>query len=96
MLLYLCFPFQTVTLVGMVVKHIFPGMRDYVALGRGPFKLKPFAVTMMTINRSFDISCAQQDLGYTPLVPFKESWPLTIDWFNNNRSFWDDPSKKEK
>eukprot|EP00755_Sulcionema_specki_P004500 Sspe_Gene.30222::Locus_14864_Transcript_1_1_Confidence_1.000_Length_1320::g.30222::m.30222 len=44
-------------------------------------KLTPFTVRMLTINRWFDISNAQRDLGYYPIVPFKEGWEETIEWF---------------
>lgn len=47
-------------------------------------KLVPFAVKMLLIHRYFDISAAKKDLKYTPLIPFEQGWPQTIDWFKNN------------
>ena len=32
------------------------------------------AMRMMVIDRSFDISNAEKDLGYKPVKSFKESW----------------------
>mmetsp|Transcript_21493 Transcript_21493/g.48951 ORF Transcript_21493/g.48951 Transcript_21493/m.48951 type:complete len:160 (-) Transcript_21493:48-527(-) len=49
------------------------------------FKLNRFAVKMMVIDRWFDITSVQEDLGYQPLKPFSEAWPETIEWFRKNR-----------
>jgi nucleoside-diphosphate-sugar epimerase len=76
-----------VVLVGKMLK-LLPSVRDYVNKGRGPFKLNPFAVKMMTIDRSFDISAARKDLKYEPLVPFDMAWDNTIKWYSENRHFW--------
>jgi nucleoside-diphosphate-sugar epimerase len=48
------------------------------------FKLTPFTVTMMTMNRWFDCSAAVRDLGYKPILSFQTEWPNTIDWFRKN------------
>lgn len=48
------------------------------------FKLGWFTLRMMTINRWFRITNAQQDLGYEPVVSYKEAWPDTIEWFRDN------------
>jgi nucleoside-diphosphate-sugar epimerase len=55
-------------------------------------KLNPFAVKMLTIDRHFDISGAERDLKYTPLVTFDEGWKGTIEWFKAN---WLPKYKKE-
>ena len=48
------------------------------------FKLKPFTVKMMIIDRYFDISNAKRDLKYEPLITFGEGWAETIEWFKTN------------
>ncbi|KAG7345636.1 nucleoside-diphosphate-sugar epimerase [Nitzschia inconspicua] len=48
------------------------------------FKLKPFTVKMMIINRYFNIKNAKRDLQYQPLKTFDEGWKETIDWFKVN------------
>lgn len=35
-------------------------------------KLNPFSVKMLTMHRWFDISAAEQDLKYKPVIGFKE------------------------
>jgi nucleoside-diphosphate-sugar epimerase len=52
------------------------------------FKLTPFAVTMMTIDRWFDITNAEEDLGYKPVVEHDEAWSHTIKWFKDRPEFW--------
>lgn len=47
-------------------------------------KLNPFAVTMLVIDRNFDISAAMKDLHYKPLIQFKDGWAQTIEWFKLN------------
>ncbi len=47
-------------------------------------KLNPFNVKLMTMHRWFDISNAQRDLQYQPIIGFKEGWADTIDWFRIN------------
>eukprot|EP00238_Polyblepharides_amylifera_P000182 CAMPEP_0196572380 /NCGR_PEP_ID=MMETSP1081-20130531/2445_1 /TAXON_ID=36882 /ORGANISM="Pyramimonas amylifera, Strain CCMP720" /LENGTH=355 /DNA_ID=CAMNT_0041889687 /DNA_START=20 /DNA_END=1087 /DNA_ORIENTATION=- len=52
-------------------------------LGR-KFKLTPFSVKMMVINRYFIIDAAKRDLGYEPVISFENGWASTIDWFKEN------------
>jgi len=47
-------------------------------------KLNPFAVKMLVINRYFDISAAERDLKYKPVIPFEQGWAQTIEWFKEN------------
>ncbi len=51
-------------------------------------RLTPFVVTMLTIDRYFDISNAEKDLGYTPLVQHDVAWQKTLEWFKNHRAWW--------
>ncbi|MEM6995186.1 MAG: NAD-dependent epimerase/dehydratase family protein [Myxococcota bacterium] len=44
-------------------------------------KLNTFAVRMMVIDRYFDISAAERDLHYVPLMSFDEGWADMIAWF---------------
>jgi len=48
------------------------------------FKLNPFAVRMMTMDRWFNTSAAAKDLKYRPILDFKKEWPNTIKWFREN------------
>jgi len=48
------------------------------------FKLKPFTVNMLIIDRYFNIKNAKRDLQYKPLVSFADGWPQTIEWFKVN------------
>eukprot|EP00662_Eupelagonemidae_sp_cell21_P037340 gene37340-23668_t len=64
------------------------GEEPYVHRGRGPFKVRPFAIRMMMIDRSFDISAAREDLGYQPVYTFDQAWGRTLRWFKDNRSAW--------
>ena len=47
-------------------------------------KLNPFAVKMLIIHRYFDISGAQRDLKYEPIITFEQGWAGTIEWFQKN------------
>lgn len=47
-------------------------------------KLNPFAVKMLVINRHFNISAAENDLKYKPVIEFEEGWKQTLDWFKEN------------
>jgi len=51
-----------------------------VLLGK-KLKLNPFTVKMLTMNRWFAFDRAERDLGYKPIIGFKEGWADTIDWF---------------
>ncbi|CAD2220099.1 NAD(P)-dependent steroid dehydrogenase-like protein [Angomonas deanei] len=48
------------------------------------FKLNVFNVFVLTMNRWFDISAAENDLKYQPIIPFDEGWQDTIEWFKAN------------
>jgi nucleoside-diphosphate-sugar epimerase len=45
------------------------------------FKLTPFSVRMLLINRYFDISNAKRDLKYEPIYSKADAWEITMDWF---------------
>lgn len=45
------------------------------------FKLTPFNVKMMTMNRYFDITNGRRDLKYEPVVTFDKGWRETVEWF---------------
>eukprot|EP01061_Rhynchopus_euleeides_P047085 TRINITY_DN9263_c0_g1_i2.p1 TRINITY_DN9263_c0_g1~~TRINITY_DN9263_c0_g1_i2.p1 ORF type:complete len:423 (+),score=177.02 TRINITY_DN9263_c0_g1_i2:78-1271(+) len=47
-------------------------------------KLTPFTVRMITMHRWFDISHAEQDLKYSPIIPFNRGWADTVAWFKTN------------
>ena len=47
-------------------------------------KLNLFNVRVLTMHRWFDISAAEKDLGYKPVVDFKEGWADTLVWFRAN------------
>jgi nucleoside-diphosphate-sugar epimerase len=52
------------------------------------FRLTPFTVKMLTIHRWFDISNAERDLGYKPIIKFEEGWKQTISWFSTHDQWW--------
>ncbi|CAM9163130.1 unnamed protein product [Discosporangium mesarthrocarpum] len=47
-------------------------------------RVNPFTVKMLVIHRWFDISAAELDLKYKPIVTFDEGFATTIDWFKEN------------
>ncbi len=51
-------------------------------------RLTPFTVTMLTIDRYFDTSNAERDLGYAPLVAHDDAWKLTLEWFKEHGDWW--------
>jgi nucleoside-diphosphate-sugar epimerase len=55
---------------------------------RRKFKLTPFTVKMLYIHRWFDISNAERDLGYKPLIKFEDGWQDMIAWFKDHPDFW--------
>ena len=55
-------------------------------LGRS-FKLTPFTVKMLTIDRWFDIEKARDVLRYEPLTSFEDGWKSTLEWFKENPDF---------
>ena len=36
---------------------------------------------MLTMHRWFDITSAEEDLSYKPIIAFDEGWADTIEWF---------------
>ena len=54
----------------------------------GNFRLTTFTVIMLTIDRWFDISNAEKDLGYKPLVSHDEAWALTLAWYKDHMDWW--------
>ncbi len=44
-------------------------------------KLNTFAVKMLLIDRWFDISRAERDLEYVPVLSFDDGWKQTIEYF---------------
>merc|ERR1712151_608868 len=47
-------------------------------------KLSRFTVKMLTMHRWFNIESTNKDLGYAPVIGFKEGWPETVSWFKTN------------
>lgn len=47
-------------------------------------KLNPFTVTVLTMHRWFDISAAERDLKYKPVIAFEDGWTQTMEWFKVN------------
>lgn len=47
-------------------------------------KLNTFSVIVLTMHRWFDIKAAEKDLGFQPIVGFREGWDETIVWFKEN------------
>ncbi|CAM9159661.1 unnamed protein product [Ascophyllum nodosum] len=52
-------------------------------LGR-KLKINPFTVKMLLIHRWFDISAAERDLKYKPLVTFEDGFAKTLEWLKGN------------
>ncbi|CAK0909430.1 unnamed protein product [Prorocentrum cordatum] len=54
----------------------------------GWFGLKPkltcFSVRMLLMNRWFRISAIERDLGYRPVIGFREGWADTVCWFREH------------
>mmetsp|Transcript_28711 Transcript_28711/g.44107 ORF Transcript_28711/g.44107 Transcript_28711/m.44107 type:complete len:377 (+) Transcript_28711:122-1252(+) len=48
------------------------------------FKLTPFAVQMMVIDRYFSIENAKRDLKYEPITATKEAYAETCEWMKQN------------
>jgi len=44
-------------------------------------KLTPFTVRLLTMHRWFSFERAERDLRYKPIIPFKEGYEETIQWF---------------
>ena len=47
-------------------------------------KLNYFTVLVLTMHRWFDITAAERDLEYQPIIGFREGWDETILWFREN------------
>lgn len=47
-------------------------------------KLNPFTVTVLTMHRWFDISAAERDLKYKPVIHYRDGWNETKVWFKKN------------
>jgi len=47
-------------------------------------KLNRFNVIVLTMHRWFDIAAAEKDLGFQPIVDFREGWDDTLKWFKHN------------
>ncbi len=51
-------------------------------------RLTPYTVTMLTIDRWFDITNAETDLNYQPVVAHDMAWKSTLEWFKENQEWW--------
>ena len=84
--------FKLPTWFMMVLAYTFVVVGDIFAFCTGTpshvvnktMKLNPFAVKMLVIDRSFNISAAKKDLLYEPLITFENGWTETIQWFKTN------------
>jgi len=47
-------------------------------------KLNLFNVRVLTMHRWFDISAAEADLEYNPIITYNEGWADTLEWFRTN------------
>jgi nucleoside-diphosphate-sugar epimerase len=65
-------------LIALFTRRLFPHVMRSL-------RLNPFAVRMLVIDRWFDISRAQRELGYEPLLSFEQGWAETIEWFREHR-----------
>lgn len=52
------------------------------------FRISPFTVCMLTIDRYFDISVTERDLKYQPVVKYEDGWKQTLDWFAKHEKWW--------
>lgn len=41
------------------------------------------------LRYAIDFSKAQQDLGFTPLISFSEGLASTVNWYKNNKNWWE-------
>ena len=39
---------------------------------------------MLTMHRWFDTSASERDLGYKPIVAYKDGWKDTLAWFKSH------------
>lgn len=47
-------------------------------------KLNPFNIKVLTMHRWFTIDNAIRDLGFYPIISFKDGWHETGEWFKEN------------
>merc|ERR1719291_717729 len=47
-------------------------------------KLNLFNVRVLTMHRWFDVSAAQTDLKFSPIISYEEGWKDTLAWFKAN------------
>ena len=47
-------------------------------------KLNVFNVKVLTMHRWFKIDKAHRDLGYEPIISYKEGWADTLLWFKQH------------
>lgn len=60
------------------------------------FKLTPFTIKMMTINRWFSIAKAEEVLDYEPVISFEDGWRETLQWFKANPQYIDKCAAKTR
>ena len=62
----------------LVLAHIC----DIISWAMGTtLKLSVFNVYVCTMHRWFNISAAERDLGYKPIIGFSDGWKDTLEWF---------------
>lgn len=55
---------------------------DFITFLTGKkLKLSTFSVRMLTMHRWFRFDRAKKDLAYDPIIPFREGWDDTSEWF---------------
>lgn len=64
----------------MFTRRLFVGVR----LTDGALGSALFQVKMLIIHRWFDISAAERDLKYKPIVTFADGYSKTIDWLRKD------------
>lgn len=57
------------------------------------FRLIPFNVTMLTIDRYFNVDDAKRDFGYQPLKTFEEGFEETLQWYQDKQDFVNECAK---
>jgi len=51
------------------------------------FRITPFTVKMLVIDRYFNIEDAKRDLNYKPIKTFEQGWEETLQWFQARPDF---------
>jgi dTDP-glucose 4,6-dehydratase len=60
------------------------------ATGAGPERVTPVPDRLGHDRRySVDISKIATELGYVPQVPFEEGLAATVEWYRQNRTWWE-------